>query len=772
MSRLVILYAMQATLGIVCAQQTSSYRVVTSVPGAEFYVDGQRYQTAANFLWPDGSNHVLWIKNAVQSVDFTKRYTFNGWSPADGAPRTAAQGLVLAIVAHPEVPAYTASFSLTYQVGFQVNGPPGVAGDSCDVSSSSVNAECVINDTVQWVAAGSELVLAPIVPMPGWVFKGWAYNGPPALSVRVIVNSPMKFQAFFAPARRIVMVTSPPGLKLIVNRTVVPSSNSTCVTTEYLCPGEFDFAVGSKVLMAAPEMQRDEQGRPWVLNSFSIGGGQNTLYTVESLGAPQVITANFVRAIGVDLRTNPIGLKLDINGRNNWFTYSFWWGIGTRNHVSAPPEQADSKGRRYVFRNWSNGGEATQEVVPTEAEIEHGLYLIANYDVLGRLTLNSNDSGATFTVDGSVCRTPCVIHRPAGSEVRILPSASFSTGDGARADFAGWGDGGPAERVVKMGSDDSSLSANYMPMYRVTASSDPASGASFRYEPASADGFYSEGTPVSVKVEVKPGFRFRRWSGDLSGTYAGGTMNMVRPFGIVAMLDRIPYIEPAGVQNAAGETPDAVVAPGSIISIYGESLGTEWQVGNSNPLAQAIGGVSVRLGDRILPLLFVSPQQINAQLPSDVEEGTYSLTIITPEGEQVASDFTVARNAPGLFSRMLGEQLFALASHADGAPVTLEMPARLGEVITLFGTGFGPYERKVVDGFIVSSYPEIPLAEPVEVLTGDQVFVPEWCGAAPGHVGLTVTRFRVPDAVTPGTILEMAVRVGSRSSNVVRLPIQ
>ena len=65
------------------------------------------------------------------------------------------------------------------------------------------------------------------------------------------------------------------------------------------------------------------------------------------------------------------------------------------------------------------------------------------------------------------------------------------------------------------------------------------------------------------------------------------------------------------------------VAPGSIVSIFGASFAPETAAGPENPLAQAIGCVTVRSGGRLLPLFFVSPSQINLQLPDD-----------TPLGEQ------------------------------------------------------------------------------------------------------------------------------------------
>ena len=54
---------------------------------------------------------------------------------------------------------------------------------------------------------------------------------------------------------------------------------------------------------------------------------------------------------------------------------------------------------------------------------------------------------------------------------------------------------------------------------------------------------------------------------------------------------------------------------------------------------------------------------------------------------------TAARpRARSLRRQLPREERFALAQRADGSPVTLERPARQGEILTVLGTGFGPYD--------------------------------------------------------------------------------
>ena len=78
------------------------------------------------------------------------------------------------------------------------------------------------------------------------------------------------------------------------------------------------------------------------------------------------------------------------------------------------------------------------------------------------------------------------------------------------------------------------------------------------------------------------------------------------------------------IANAAGSTPDDAVALGSSISLYGPKRAPATAIGPSSPLAQTLASVTVTVGDELLPLLFVSAGQINAQLPSRLSEGQHT----------------------------------------------------------------------------------------------------------------------------------------------------
>ncbi|MBI4876787.1 MAG: hypothetical protein HY822_19290 [Acidobacteria bacterium] len=732
-------------------------RVSTEPAGAQFYVDGKAYLSAQIFLWPKGSKHVLSVEPAVQ--DFTRagwRYSFANWSDSTGL--LTASTPTIAVTASPEITWIKAATTVTYEVkvlladcapGAACNAPGtvSVAGTPFDRSGSL------------YLSPGSAITLAAF-PKPGFVFAGWQLGTgmSDAFVASFILTGPASVQPRFEPAKQVTLLTSPPGLHVLADRQPL------------LTPVTVDWGQDTRHVLGAPSPQDDSSGRAWVFDSWEHGGGQNSLYTVDRTNVAASLTARFVAGAQAAFTTAPAGLRLKIDGRNNWPSYTFVWGAGTAHEISAPGEQTDAAGRRWVFKGWSNGGPATQQLtVPQDAS---GIRLNAVYEALNRVTLQSVPAGLALQVDDAECRTPCTVERPGGVMLRVAAAASIPAGDGMRLDFEGWNDGAAAERAFALNEDNRTLVARYRTLYRLAALAEPEGGARIQLEPMSADSYYPQGATVQVAAEPRPGFRFRAWDGDLSGPIRAGALSLSGPKVVRALLDRVPYVADSGVKNAAGETPVVGVAPGSLVAILGASLAAAYQVGPVNPLAQSLANVTVRVEDRILPLVFVSPEQINALLPLDLEPGERKVAIRWEGQPEAGTTFTVVRNAPGLFARVIEGRPWVVAAHEDGKPVSAENPARRGETLSVYGTGFGPYLNRPPEGFAVPAAPAYPLADPVTVLAGETETEALFAGAAPGQIGTVVTRFRVPESAPEASSIDLRVRVNGQDSNTAQLPIQ
>ncbi len=102
----------------------------------------------------------------------------------------------------------------------------------------------------------------------------------------------------------------------------------------------------------------------------------------------------------------------------------------------------------------------------------------------------------------------------------------------------------------------------------------------------------------------------------------------------------------SSVVNAANGTQP--VAPGGLISIYGNQMSPVNMATNQIPLPTALGDSCLSINGTPAPLIFVSSQQINAQLPFNVS-GNATLTIHTPGGISDNYLFTVEPTAPSVF---------------------------------------------------------------------------------------------------------------------------
>ena len=721
------------------------------------------------------------------SADGGTVYGFTGWSDNNGlfAPASDSNQVVTAT---PGVTWLKAAVTLNYRVLLNFSdsppaslpgscGAPGPApGSGIRVGLVFIGSKCFWNNAILYFPAGSVLTLNAY-PYPGFVFLGWQGLGSNDFLTSYTLAGPLTLAPRFSPGKRVRFETNPLGLQVLVDRTPTPTLSSedpstpcphneglpvtVLSTVTALCRGDFDFAPGSVHLIGANSPQTDLYGKAWLFDSWRNGNGQNAPYNTDfQTSSPDKVIVGFVPGAQASFLTNPGGLKVSVDGRSNWPVFNFVWGFGTLHQVSAAAQQVDGAGRKYTFRNWSNGGPATQTVTMDQAAVDSGFRITANYDVLSRVQIQTQPSGILLQVDGTNCQTPCVVDRPPGSQVRVSAPLTLQPADPARMDFVSWSDGGPADHSYSIASDSQTLTAAYSTSNRLTATSDPANGATFQFDPASPDMFYLAGSVVTVSAESRSGFRFRRWGGDLSGSYPTGTITLSGPKSISALLDRIPYIAPAGIQNAAGVTPDQVVAPGSLIAIQGESLASATYTGRVNPLAQTLGDLTVTLGDRLLPLVSVSPQQVVAQLPSGVPPGNYTLQVHAAGQPDVTGDFTVDRNAPGLFPNPL---------HANGLPVSVDNPILPGETITLSGTGFGPFVTPVVDGFFPSD-PAPAVRDDVDVLLGDLVLAPVKVTAALGFTGIVNLVLQVPASLPESPTLDLRVRINGHLSNTLTLP--
>ena len=162
------------------------------------------------------------------------------------------------------------------------------------------------------------------------------------------------------------------------------------------------------------------------------------------------------------------------------------------------------------------------------------------------------------------------------------------------------------------------------------------------------------------------------------------------------------------VANAEGEAP--VIAPNTWVEIKGSGLSLTggsrtWKTPDfvNNQLPQNLDGIGATVNGKPAYIYYISPTQINILTPPDSMSGAVPV-VVTNNGTPTAS-FTAQSQAlsPSFFVFNGGP--YVAATHVNGSylgPATLypglTAPAQPGEIVVIYGNGFGPTSTPVVSG--------------------------------------------------------------------------
>jgi uncharacterized protein (TIGR03437 family) len=212
--------------------------------------------------------------------------------------------------------------------------------------------------------------------------------------------------------------------------------------------------------------------------------------------------------------------------------------------------------------------------------------------------------------------------------------------------------------------------------------------------------------------------------------------------------------------SAADGTPP--VAPGGLISIYGQNLSAITLGAGAASLSSELGGACLGVNGLPLPLLFVSPGQINAQLPFNLA-GSATLVIHTPTG--IGSDylFTIQPTAPSVFlAGVAGPETGLATIYRDdnNQLVTPTNPIHPGDRVTIYLTGMGQTSPAGVAGQPAPFNPlAVVLVQPVVTLGGAALSV-TYAGLSPGEIGVYQINATVPSRVPEGLAIPLVIAQG------------
>jgi uncharacterized protein (TIGR03437 family) len=231
----------------------------------------------------------------------------------------------------------------------------------------------------------------------------------------------------------------------------------------------------------------------------------------------------------------------------------------------------------------------------------------------------------------------------------------------------------------------------------------------------------------------------------------------------------VPLLSPNGTLHVFDSLIGGALAPGTIVAIYGQSLASATVTSNTLPLPTAMSGSSVIIGGMEAPLYYVSPGQIDAQIPFELQSAQQYQVIVMANGALTTPQpIQLTAATPGLAAN---PDSTLIAQHSDGSLVTQASPARGGEYLVAYLAGLGDTTVPVPSG---TASPSSPLALPsntlVLTINGTQYPI-YFAGLTPGLVGLYQMNFQVPTGLAAGNIT-VVVSQNDQSSNQTVLPYQ
>jgi uncharacterized protein (TIGR03437 family) len=245
----------------------------------------------------------------------------------------------------------------------------------------------------------------------------------------------------------------------------------------------------------------------------------------------------------------------------------------------------------------------------------------------------------------------------------------------------------------------------------------------------------------------------------------------------------LPAISANGVVNAASF--QNTITAGSWVAIQGTNLSATTRLwaasdfigGINGALPTQLDGVKVTINGKPAFVEYVSPGLVNVQAPSGTATGPVPVQITNPSGVSQTVMANLQSVSPALF---LWNGKYAAATRPDYSlvgppnlfPGVTTIPARPGDVVILWATGFGPTSPSAVPaGINTPSDTLYSTSSPVIVMIGN---IPATVLAAvltPGNAGLYQIAVTVPPNAPAGDLPVIASIAGVQSPSGVLLTV-
>lgn len=229
-----------------------------------------------------------------------------------------------------------------------------------------------------------------------------------------------------------------------------------------------------------------------------------------------------------------------------------------------------------------------------------------------------------------------------------------------------------------------------------------------------------------------------------------------------------------------GSTFAAGIAPGTITSLFGSYLSAYLGQTPAIPLAKKYFGATVKVNGIAAPLYYVAPNQINFQMPLEIQSSSADITVTVGNLTSAPLTVPVAASAPGIFtvdSSGKGQGVVLIYPNNETAGVagtvvglTLR-PIKKGEFAIIYAAGLGAVSNAPASGAASPADPARTV-QAVSVNIGGVAVPADFSGLVPGLVGLYQVNVQIPANAPTGSAVNLSLMVGGTPSNTVTIAIQ
>lgn len=254
--------------------------------------------------------------------------------------------------------------------------------------------------------------------------------------------------------------------------------------------------------------------------------------------------------------------------------------------------------------------------------------------------------------------------------------------------------------------------------------------------------------------------------------------NVIQSFTVAAYPSGAPLI--TGVAPACSNA--TTIQSGEWVSIYGSNLAGGVANWNANfPLS--LGGTSVTVNGKAAYISYVNPGQINLQAPTDTATGTVQV-VATTAGGSAESTVTLgqfgpcfalldAKHVAGIILRLNGTGAYNGGAYDIVGPAGTSLgyatvAAKAGDIVELFGTGFGPTSPAVAAGQAFSSAAQT--TNPVNLLINGVGLTPAFAGLS--GAGLDQFNLTIPAGSGTGDVPLQAIVGGVSTPTGIVISLQ